>query len=328
MLLQQQTEEASRNAASELRLDRETAEKVTALALRLQEKRGATLSVHEIEEAGKEVGLEPEFIREAVAQVRQPERRLADKASGWMRWGKVIHPAWWASGWAVPIALAAGADALGIPDGFAGAAFMGGMGVYVGFGVVLSMLFGDQASKPLTGDEQEALLRSIGNWTQPRTEPIAAAPKTAPPPTAALRPTVLESETYLSVVPRCPPGGRPAKDYSAWALTLIWEEGGELLSANADGIECRFTSANAAFRAARRLQTEVQGAASRLGVEFLACGVSRDLVESRRLAEGVAAGDIMFDQSLAAEGLQELGRLARLEWGESGALSWKAARDG
>jgi hypothetical protein len=331
MLLHQQTEETGRNAASELRLDQETAEKVTALALRLQEKRAGTLSVREIEAAGAEVGLRPEFVREALAQVRQSQGQIAiqttDTAERWARWGKVIHPAWWASGWAFPVMLAAASEGLHIPDEMTGAAFIGAMGLYVGVGVVLSKMFGDESSKPLTPQEQEALIRSIGNWARPASAPLVAAQRLSPL-TASTRAASIAGESYLKLVPRCAFGAQANREFSPWALAIIWEEGGELLSANAEGIECRFPSANAALRAARRLQTEVRGSEARLGIDALACGVASTSGETHRLAASAGGGDIMVDESLAAEGLRELGRLARFELDGSGALSWKAGRDG
>src|SRR5688572_21262644 len=160
---------------------------------------------------------------------------------------------------------------------------MGAMGVYVVFGVILSMLFGDEASNPLTADEQEALLRSIGNWSHPTPEATIAAPP-RPVETVAAGSSRIANEAFLHLVPHCARGACPAKDFSAWALTLIWDEGGELLSANSEGIECRFATSQAALRAALRLQTELQGSERRLGVEAVACSVASSISDTRRLA--------------------------------------------
>jgi len=63
----------------EPRYDGEALRKVTALAQRLERERHDTLSAREIEEIGAEVGLDPAFIRTAIAQVhtaaRVPQRQ-------------------------------------------------------------------------------------------------------------------------------------------------------------------------------------------------------------------------------------------------------------
>jgi hypothetical protein len=57
------------NDVAAARLDRATLRKVTALAARLQSQHRETVTVAEVERIGAEVGLEPAFIRQAVALV-------------------------------------------------------------------------------------------------------------------------------------------------------------------------------------------------------------------------------------------------------------------
>ncbi|HLK61625.1 MAG TPA: hypothetical protein VKU00_34070 [Chthonomonadaceae bacterium] len=68
----------SHEEESERRYDPETLRKVTALAARLQSERQEYLTASEMEAIGAEVGLEPEFIRQALAQHTE-QAALAEK---------------------------------------------------------------------------------------------------------------------------------------------------------------------------------------------------------------------------------------------------------
>src|SRR5205807_8267276 len=77
------------NAAGEHRYDSATLRKVTALAARLQSAHHETLTAPEIEAIGTEVGLEPAFTRQALAQMTaaQPAATTAPagKTEFWRR---------------------------------------------------------------------------------------------------------------------------------------------------------------------------------------------------------------------------------------------------
>ena len=62
-------EGASSSPLASLRLDAEKQERVIALATRLQHEHEQTVSAEQIEAAAEEVGLKPEFVRQAVAQI-------------------------------------------------------------------------------------------------------------------------------------------------------------------------------------------------------------------------------------------------------------------
>jgi hypothetical protein len=79
MLLHQTTSE------TEYRYDRTTLDRVMNLAERLQAEHQATLTAREIEDIGKEVGLDPVFIQRALAQVTARRRRTKPAASGGRR---------------------------------------------------------------------------------------------------------------------------------------------------------------------------------------------------------------------------------------------------
>ena len=66
------------------RYDAETQQKIIALASRLQQERDATLNAEQLAAAGAEVGLEPAFVREAVARLEAAEEaaRAAVTPSG------------------------------------------------------------------------------------------------------------------------------------------------------------------------------------------------------------------------------------------------------
>lgn len=67
------TEPENQNT-SERRYDARTQQKVIALASRLQDERRETLTAQEMEDLGQEVGLEPHFIRQALAQLPTKKR--------------------------------------------------------------------------------------------------------------------------------------------------------------------------------------------------------------------------------------------------------------
>lgn len=74
MFNSQETQQESQQ--QERRYDPETLRKVTALATRLQHDHHETLTAREMEAIGVEVGLEPEFIHQAIAQLEEEHARM------------------------------------------------------------------------------------------------------------------------------------------------------------------------------------------------------------------------------------------------------------
>lgn len=105
MTLQHQT-------SVEPRYDAETLRKVAALAQRLQSDRQETLSVHEMEKIGAEVGLKPVFIRKALGRLTTEWHRASNLVAATPHLLKAIVSAWWAAGWMLPFILPFDVDAI------------------------------------------------------------------------------------------------------------------------------------------------------------------------------------------------------------------------
>src|SRR5437016_2374064 len=67
----------TQRGTDEPRYDHETLQKVAALAERLQGQHQETLTATDIEAVGREVGLEPAFIHQALAQVAEAQGKPA-----------------------------------------------------------------------------------------------------------------------------------------------------------------------------------------------------------------------------------------------------------
>ena len=96
-LQERQAEQTSRwfasAVASEQRYDQETVQRVISVASMLQARHQETLSAEQIEAIGAEVGLDPRFVRRALAQVHaeleKAERTTAETSSG-----LTLRPVW------------------------------------------------------------------------------------------------------------------------------------------------------------------------------------------------------------------------------------------
>jgi class 3 adenylate cyclase len=87
----------NRGPLGEPRYESATLRKVTALATRLQSAHQDTLTAREMEAIGAEVGLEPAFIQEALAQLTaEPQQRPVEKASQKEFWSLVAA---WGGAW-------------------------------------------------------------------------------------------------------------------------------------------------------------------------------------------------------------------------------------
>jgi class 3 adenylate cyclase len=162
-MLLKRTEEGS----AERRYDRETLGKVTALAERLQSRQAETLSARDIEAIGTEVGLEPAFVRQALAELAAESRpavaeprpsidsvvaaRRVEFRSMLAAWSGALlaglvaligagSPAWvlfWAVGAVLPLAVL-----LGFLAGKKGAAFTAGFALICALAPALQIAFG------------------------------------------------------------------------------------------------------------------------------------------------------------------------------------------
>jgi hypothetical protein len=120
----------------ELRSDDETLRRVMALALELQGSRDGTYSLAEMERIGAEIGVEPEFVRQAHAQVAATSATPKQKWQYWHQHRSAVVAAWWAAGWVVPVIIAS------VPGGrLTGGSlllFFLSWAVYIGGGILLS----------------------------------------------------------------------------------------------------------------------------------------------------------------------------------------------
>jgi class 3 adenylate cyclase len=343
----------------EQRFDTRTAGKIAALATRLQQRHGDTLSADELEAIGAEVGLHPDFIRQAcecatpknwpaVQQSAPPAQRAAPRVQRFSlptgRELRALVGAWWAAAWALPFIFmfALGFmfdEGLLFPIGF----FLG-LATYIGGGVFLSNLAEEDKKAPSSDqklsraqllDTLFALQQTLENQKQP---------------CAFLSVDVVDSSEMKRLAPDL------AVEYSfrqfhQWVEEVVRAEGGELQSAAGDGVMCVFPTNGAALRTARRLQEGIgvfNTARNRLSTPFrIRCGASAGAVA---IEEGVplghlqsavidraaarqkraAPGDVVVGAELAEAGLQELGNLSRLPEPIDGepAFSWRAALPG
>lgn len=336
---------------SEPRYDAETLRKVTALAQQLKARRQETLSAREIEMIGAEVGLEPQFMQQALAQVTQPARVPTVEHAGFspeVRYRlKTAATAWWAAAWTIPLMLAA------LPSQMwgevAGVFWFLGWAVYIGVGIVLSSL----AKSP------DEIARELGTSSRPRTEgaPQTAALQARAPNRQVSRADLLDAlfaiqhaleehkqhRAFLSLDVVDSTGMKAGADplvvehsfgqYRGWVEGIVRAHGGEMQSAAGDGMMCVFKDEASALRAARELQGGIGGFntdRNRLGRPFaVRCGITSGTVaiepgapighlnspvldRAAAIQKRAEAGDILVGSEVAAAALVELGGVAAL----------------
>jgi hypothetical protein len=120
----------------ELRSDDETLRKVMALALELQGRRDGTYSLAEMERIGAEIGVAPEFVRQAHAQVATTPTAPMRNASYWRQHRGPLIAAWWAAGWVVPVIIAS--TSTGRLAGGMMILFFLSLALYIGGGILLT----------------------------------------------------------------------------------------------------------------------------------------------------------------------------------------------
>lgn len=357
-------------AAAEERYDAETLRKVVSLAERLQAQQRETLSAADIEQAGAEVGLQPEFIRRALAQVREQQAAEAARTAApqaarqrgarrqraaqqgatsarapHSRFWTAMAATWWSAGWTLPFILTPLSSGVGLSGELTGGVFFASWGLYIGGGMLASMLAGDQNSGRAAA---EALPREAVVAELERVGRSQAAP---PASLACLAVEVSGAEELRTAAPR-----------SALILlqrlqqqlgSTVQAQGGHLLPAGTDGYVAAFPDPAGALRAARELQLGMRSfngehAARGIGTPLaLRCAVAAGVPAAEapgdlailqseateracRLAGAAAEGDVLVGGELAAVGLTELGALARLpgEPAEPPVFSWMAALRG
>ena len=339
----------SQQTTEEPRYDAETLRKVTALAQRLQAQDRETLTAQEMEQIGAEVGLNPNFMRKALAQVTATARQIEVPPV------KVTKPtlhalmaAWWAAGWTLPFLLMMADFRVHPGEKFPGFFFLG-WGIYLGVGVFFSKIYNTPEV------EAEAALAP----PQPQQNVSRAALLDALFTIQGALDGQKQHYSFLSVDVAGSSGMKHgeqelAVEYSFLQLQNWLEEtvrayGGELHSAAGDGMMCIFNNDAAALRAARALQAglpQFNVERNRLSQPFrLRCGVSagdvaldRNTPFSRQhspvidraanLQKSAQPGDIVVSSELAAAGLVELGGLAPLPnpVQNEPAFSWRAAQ--
>ncbi len=333
----------SAGSRSEPRFDTETVQKVAALANRLQAKHQETMSATEIEAVGAEVGLKPEFVKDALRQLTATEERrtesgLAQRSASvpqglWMEMLPAIVKIWWAVAWILlPIM---GQSGRGEPE-----YVLPAIAIYIGGGMFLShlksVLEKRQVVAPSALSRHEAmevffqLQRALEGQKLPRAYlSVDVAGSTEMKRTG----TDLEAEYSFS-------------QYQRWVQQVVRATGGQLHSAAGDGLMAEFPDAASAVRAARALQDEIgrfNAQQNRLSAPFrIRCGVSAGQVAieagasigsrnspvidlAAHLQKRAMPGDILVSGEVAPVALTELGNLSAVPDGVSGtpAFSWR-----
>jgi class 3 adenylate cyclase len=318
------------------RYDAATLGKVAALAARLQSRHQETLTANEIEAIGQEVGLEPGFIRQALAQfTRTRTARGTHALRHRPRQGQAVAKAWWAAGWTIPvIAAILGGGIIG-DVAITFILVLIGLAVYIATGVILSH-----------GPEEVAAHQELSRTTL--LEMLFSLQKTLEGQKqhrAFLSVDVVDSSEMKRSMPEL------AVEYSfgqyrRWVEDRVRECDGEMQSAAGDGVMCIFPTDLGAVRAARELQ---QGLArfnaeqNRLPTTFrIRCGASAGEVaiepgvplghlysavidRAAALQKRAAPGDILVGAEMAGAAVLELGHVTPLPEpvGGAPAFSWR-----
>jgi class 3 adenylate cyclase len=323
------------DTGGEPRYDPGTLRKVAALATRLQSRQQETLTAREMEQIGAEVGLAPDFIRQALAHL------TARKAAPEVR-TPAVHPprtkavgaAWWAAGWTIPL-ITVILSAQWFDGAVAGAMFFVGWAIYIAGGILLS--HGAEEGTSRQELSRAALLEML--FTLQRTLEGQKQHR------AFLSVDVVESSEMKRNAPEL------AVEYSfgqyrRWVEQTVRECGGEMQSAAGDGVMCVFPTDLGAVRAARELQeglSRFNAEQNRLPTPFrVRCGASAGEVaiepgvplghlysavidRAAALQKRAAPGDILVSGEMAGAASIELHGLTPLPELVAGgpALSWR-----
>ena len=127
----------AQSTASEQRYDAETMQKIMQLATELQGRQHETFTPSDMERIGSEVGLQPGFVREAIARLQAEELAKQESTAQAKRGRGAWIAAWWATGWAMMPLMENIGKAFHSHDlGEAGVVLA--LAVYIGGGILLS----------------------------------------------------------------------------------------------------------------------------------------------------------------------------------------------
>ena len=302
----------------EARYDLETIGKVTRLAERLQSRDKDTWSAEEVEAMGAEVGLKPEFIREALGKVEEERKTVApkpvQKASPEQL--KAWRNAWWAGGWMTPLLLFGIANFLGLSEVTQGMGLFLGPPIYVGIGVYLSSIVKNASKATAPPFSRDDMLRTLEQYR------------------AANEPREV---TVLSAAPAVTMSSEELETFQEWirASCRAFRSDGEVVSGGV--VEICFRSAEDAAGAARALQEALDSQASLTGAKSsgrLKCGLAtgfefdRVRQDAAALRQSAAADDILVDRHTAGGALPALDHLTELPGKVAGGTvySWRTPR--
>jgi class 3 adenylate cyclase len=320
------------------RHDAETLRKVAALATVMQSRHQETFTTQEMESIGQEVGLDPAFMRTALAQVTRNEAPAPSPQVAVRPAKRPIAAAWWAAGWTIPfIGVALGSQLLG--HAISAMLFFLGWGVYIGGGILLS-----------------------GAQDEPEARPVRMRRAALVEMLFALQQELQGQEQYRAFLSIDVVGSSEMKrsapplavEYSfgqfrRWVEEVVRGSGGDTQSAAGDGVMCVFPGEAPAVRAARQLQeglAHFNAGRNRLPSPFqIRCGVSAGRVpveegvplghvhsavidRAAALQKRAGPGDIVVSGEVAPAALSELGALAALPEpvADAPAFSWRGER--
>jgi class 3 adenylate cyclase len=312
------------------RFDSESAEKIVALAGRLQDAAADhVISVAEMEQIASELNIRAEFVRQAVEAMRIQDVTLEAKkrrsvtvdpaavgkvtrtiSSVWDRFLHTPAPMWWAIGWIIiPVSAILFSDS----DNVALTPF-----IYVGLGLTLTFLgkkrpeqatpAGD--SVPVGNDaSREALLAQL--FALQRQLEAGKVRRAFLSVDVAGSSELKRTNSGLAIE-------YSFGQYQRWAQEIVRSEGGLLQSAAGDGLMCMFSSDEAAVRAAQHLLSDLP----RFNTE------QNQLSAPLRIRCGISAGEIAYEPGTPIGQLQSpvIDQAAALQkQGEPDTLSVAAA---
>ncbi len=300
--------------------DLETIGKVTRLAERLQSREKDAWTAEEVEAMGAEVGLKPEFIREALGKVEEerkataappkPKRQVSPATL------KSWRNAWWAGGWmAAPLGLFAIANVLGMSEVTQGLGLFLGVPLYIGLGVYLTTITRNAGAAAAPPFSRADMLRTLEQYR-------AEEPKQL---------------SVLSIAPAHPLNADELQTLQQWirASCRTFRSDGEVVSGAV--MDITFRSAEDAASAARALQEALASQAALAGASSsgrLRCGLAtgfefeRVRQDAALLQQEALADDILVDRHSAGGALPALDQLTELPGEIAGGtvFSWRGPR--
>lgn len=310
----------------EPRYDAETLRKVTALASELQARDQERLTAREIEEIGSEVGLEPQFIRQALRQVT-PQKREVDPLLS-RHWLRTLRKAWWACGWALPLMLLMSMPRTDVAAGI----FFSSWGIYAAVGIILGSL-AKSPDEIVQDDHRErrrgrSRNREEQGATVSRAEllnvlgGIRVAVEVRKPEQHGVAALCLEA-LLEGEIPR-----HTSNRFDRWSREVVERNGGELRPEDGLLATALFRDEASAVRAAGELAAGDAPFDVRIGVAATAKGGGEEARQrARAVCRRADPGDILLTQELADEAVLELNGVAALPDRMEGerVFSWRAA---